>query len=70
MITLNAVTGELSVALSDEELAKRKAEWKGPRKTAYTSGAVHKFAKLCGGARWGAVTHPGAKGESHVYMDQ
>jgi dihydroxy-acid dehydratase len=70
MITLNAVTGELSVALSDEDLAKRKTEWKGPRKTAYTSGAVHKFAKLCGGARWGAVTHPGAKGESHVYMDQ
>ncbi|MFN6924790.1 MAG: dihydroxy-acid dehydratase [Tabrizicola sp.] len=70
MITLNALTGELSVALSDEELAKRKAEWKGPRKTAYTSGAVHKFARLVGGARWGAVTHPGAKGESHVYMDQ
>ncbi len=70
MITLNAVTGELSVAVSDEELAKRRAEWKGPRKTAYTSGAVHKFAKLCGGARWGAVTHPGAKGEGHVYMDQ
>lgn len=70
VITLNAVTGELSVALSDEELAKRKTEWKGPRKTQYTSGAVHKFAKLVGGARWGAVTHPGAKAESHVYMDQ
>jgi dihydroxy-acid dehydratase len=70
VITLNAVTGELSVALSDEELAKRKAEWKGPRKTQYTSGAVHTFAKLVGGARWGAVTHPGAKAESHVYMDQ
>jgi len=70
IITLNAVTGELSVAVSDEELARRKAEWKGPRKTAYTSGAVHKFARLCGGARWGAVTHPGARGESHVYMDQ
>jgi len=70
MITLNAITGELSVAVSDEELAKRRAEWKGPRKTQYTSGAVHKFAKLVGGARWGAVTHPGAKAESHVYMDQ
>ena len=70
IISLNALTGELSVALSDEELAKRKAEWKGPRKTQYTSGAVHKFAKLVGGARWGAVTHPGAKAESHVYMDQ
>jgi dihydroxy-acid dehydratase len=70
IISLNALTGELSVALSDEELARRKAAWGGPRKTQYTSGAVHKFAKLCGGARWGAVTHPGAKGESHVYMDQ
>jgi dihydroxy-acid dehydratase len=70
VITINAVTGELSVALSDEELAARKAQWAGPRKTAYTSGAVWKFAKMCGGARWGAVTHPGAKGESHVYMDQ
>jgi dihydroxy-acid dehydratase len=70
VISLNALTGELSVALSDEELAKRKAEWAGPRKTQYTSGAVHKFAKLVGGARWGAVTHPGAKEESHVYMDQ
>ncbi len=70
VITLNALTGELSVNVSDEEFAKRKAEWKGPRKTAYTSGAVHKFAKLVGGARWGAVTHPGAKAESHVYMDQ
>ncbi len=70
IITLNALTGELSVAVSDDELTARRAEWKGPRKTAYTSGAVHKFAKLVGGARWGAVTHPGAKGESHVYMDQ
>ena len=70
LITLNAVTGELSVALSDAELAARKANWKGPRKTQYTSGAIHKFARLVGGARWGAVTHPGAKAESHVYMDQ
>jgi dihydroxy-acid dehydratase len=70
MITLNALTGELSVALSDEDLAQRRAEWKGPRETAYATGAVWKFAKLCGGARWGAVTHPGAKAERHVYMDQ
>ena len=70
VITLNALTGELSVALTDAELAARKAAWGGPRKTAYTSGAVHKFARLVGGARWGALTHPGAKAESHVYMDQ
>ena len=70
IITLNALTGELSVNLTDAELAQRRADWKGPRQTQYTSGAVHKFARLVGGARWGAVTHPGAKGESHVYMDQ
>ncbi|MDO9524840.1 MAG: dihydroxy-acid dehydratase, partial [Gemmobacter sp.] len=70
MITLNAITGELSVALTDAELAARKADWKGPRKTDYASGALWKYAQLVGGARLGAVTHPGAKMETHVYMDQ
>lgn len=70
IITIDAIKGELSVALSDEELARRKAEWKGPRETQYASGALWKYARLVGGARWGAVTHPGAKAERHVYMDQ
>ena len=70
VITLNALTGELSVALSDDELAARKARWKGPRETQYSTGALWKYAKLVGGARNGAVTHPGAKVERHVYMDQ
>ena len=70
MITLNALTGELSVALSDEELTKRKADWIGPRKTDYNSGALWKYARLVGSARFGAVTHPGAGAETHVYMDQ
>ena len=70
MITIDAVTGELSVALTDAELEARKADWPGPRPTQYASGAIWKFAKLAGGARWGAVTHPGAREERHVYMDQ
>jgi len=70
IITINAITGELSVALSDEDLAARRAEWPGPRPTEYATGAIWKFAKLVGGARWGAVTHPGAKAEKHIYMDQ
>jgi dihydroxy-acid dehydratase len=70
IITINAITGELSVALSDEALAARRAEWPGPRPTEYATGAIWKFAKLVGGARWGAVTHPGAKAEKHIYMDQ
>ncbi|WP_434618978.1 dihydroxy-acid dehydratase [Tabrizicola sp. M-4] len=69
VITINAITGGLSVALSDEELAARKAAWAGPAPTIYATGAIWKFAKLVGGARWGAVTHPGAAAERHVYMD-
>ena len=69
MITINAVTGELSVALSDEELAARKANWKGPRETIYASGALWKYAQLVGETYKGAVTHPGGQAERHVYMD-
>ncbi|MFV0493183.1 MAG: dihydroxy-acid dehydratase [Pseudorhodobacter sp.] len=70
MITIDAVSGDISVDLSDEKLAARKANWKGPRKTDYASGALWKYAQLVGKARHGAVTHPGAKVETHVYMDQ
>ncbi|MDH2326743.1 dihydroxy-acid dehydratase [Cereibacter sp. SYSU M97828] len=70
MITLNAVTGELSVDLTDAELDARRQAWKGPKPTEYESGALWKYARLVGGARFGATTHPGAKAEKHVYMDQ
>ncbi|MEJ6404193.1 dihydroxy-acid dehydratase [Yoonia sp. 2307UL14-13] len=69
VITINAITGELSVDLTDEELATRKANWKGPKETIYASGALWKYAQLVGGAQKGAVTHPGAKAEKHIYMD-
>lgn len=69
VITLNAIEGSLNVALSDEELAKRKAAWAGPRETLYGAGALWKYAQLVGGAYKGAVTHPGAKAERHDYMD-
>ena len=69
IITIDALKGTLEVDLSDEELAHRKAEWKGPRKTYYSSGALWKYAQLVGPTREGAVTQPGAKAESHVYMD-
>jgi dihydroxy-acid dehydratase len=69
VITLDVMAGEISVAVSDEEMAKRKANWAGPRKTIYASGALWKYAQLVGGAKNGAVTHPGAKAEAHIYMD-
>ncbi len=68
-ITINAITGALTVDLTDAELATRKANWAGPKETIYASGALWKYAQLVGGARLGAVTHPGAKHEKHIYMD-
>jgi dihydroxy-acid dehydratase len=69
VITLDALAGTISVALSDEELARRRAAWAGPRPTIYTSGALWKYARQVGPTRLGAVTHPGAEGEAHVYAD-
>ena len=68
MITLNAETGEISVALSDAELAERRKAWK-PRTTNYQSGALWKYAQTVGTAEKGAVTHPGGKAETHVFAD-
>ncbi|MEL7105880.1 MAG: dihydroxy-acid dehydratase [Pseudomonadota bacterium] len=69
VITLDAIKGELSVDLTDEELATRKEAWAGPRETIYASGALWKYAQLVGATRTGAVTHPGAEKEAHVYPD-
>jgi dihydroxy-acid dehydratase len=67
-IVLDAEKGTMDVLLSDAELAARRAEWK-PRKTDYNSGAIWKYAQLVGPAYLGAVTHPGAEAETHVYAD-
>jgi len=68
IIDIDAIAGTLSVRLSDEELAKRKAAWK-PRQTDYRSGAIWKYAQGVGPARDGAVTHPGAAAEVKSYAD-
>ncbi len=68
IITIDAEAGTIDVDLSDEELKKRKKAWK-PRQNDYQSGALWRYAQTVGEARQGAVTHPGAKGETHVYAD-
>jgi dihydroxy-acid dehydratase len=50
-------------------LERRRADWTGPRPTIYASGALWKYAQQVGPTRLGAVTHPGAKAERHVYAD-
>jgi dihydroxy-acid dehydratase len=67
-IVIDAAAGTLDVLLSDAELAERRALWK-PRETIYRSGALWKYSQLVGPAHEGAVTHPGAAYEGHVYAD-
>ena len=67
-ILLDADEGLLEVDLSNEELAKRKEKWK-PRKTDYNSGTLWKYAQTVGSSSKGAITHPGAEEETHMYAD-
>ncbi|MEK9718642.1 MAG: dihydroxy-acid dehydratase, partial [Candidatus Puniceispirillum sp.] len=66
--TPDAAAATLSVDLSDAELAERRAAW-SPRQTDYNSGAIWKYAQTVGSAEKGALTHPGAKAETHMYAD-
>ncbi len=68
IISLDAEAGTIEVDLSDDELAERRAGWKAPTND-YQSGTLWKYAQTVGPARTGAVTHPGAKAETHVYAD-
>ena len=55
VITLDAERNEISVSLSDEELARRKAVWTMPPYKA-TSGTLYKFIKNVRNASEGCVT--------------
>jgi dihydroxy-acid dehydratase len=68
-IVIDAEAGTIDVMLPEAEMAARRAAWT-PRKTLYTSGALWKYAQTVGPAAQGAVTHPGAAEEGHVYADQ
>src|SRR5690348_1435287 len=68
MITIDAVAGSIDVALDDAAWAERRRAW-SPRRHDYQSGTLWKYAQTVGDAEKGAVTHPGAKAETHVYAD-
>jgi len=67
-IIIDAIKGTINVTLSEEEIEKRKKEWK-PRQTNHNSGSIWKYAQTVGPAYKGAVTQPGAKNETHTYAD-
>jgi dihydroxy-acid dehydratase len=55
VITIDAVTRQISVNVSDEEMAQRKARWVAPAPK-YTRGVLAKYAKTVSSASEGAVT--------------
>jgi len=68
IITIDAETGSIELAVPAEVLARRLESWQ-PRTNDYQSGALWRYQQVVGKARYGAITHPGAKAETHVFAD-
>ena len=68
IIHIDAVAGTIDLDVAADILAARRAAWQ-PRAHDYNSGAIWRFGQNVGSARDGAVTHPGARAETHVFAD-
>jgi len=68
IIAIDAEAGTIDLEVDPIELENRMRHWT-PKVTAYGSGALWKYAQIVGPAHLGAVTHPGAEAERHVYAD-
>lgn len=67
-IRIDAEAGTIDLDVPEEVLAERRAKWR-PRVNDYQSGALWRYSQNVGPAYKGAVTHPGASAERHVYAD-
>jgi dihydroxy-acid dehydratase len=67
-ITIDAAAGTIDLVVDEAVLADRRSRWH-PRTTDYQSGAIWRYCRNVGPASKGAVTHPGAKAETHIYAD-
>jgi len=67
-IRIDAEAGTIDLDVAEDVLAERRARWQ-PRVNDYQSGALYRYSQNVGPAYQGAVTHPGAKAERHVYAD-
>ncbi len=68
LIRIDATKGTIDLLVAEDALAARRAAWK-PRTNDYQSGALYRYAQTVGPASLGAVTHPGAKAERHMFAD-
>ncbi|WP_440979902.1 dihydroxy-acid dehydratase [Sphingomonas pseudosanguinis] len=67
-IRIDAEAGTIDLVVAEDVLAERRGRWT-PRVNDYQSGVLWRYAQNVGPAHQGAVTHPGAKSERHVYAD-
>jgi dihydroxy-acid dehydratase len=67
-IRIDAEAGTIDLDVAEDVLAERRKAWKA-RVSDYGSGALWRYAQNVGPAYKGAVTHPGAAAETHVYAD-
>ena len=67
-IRIDAEAGTIDLDVPADVLDRRRAAWR-PRDNGYGAGALWRYARTVGPAYQGAVTHPGATAESHVYAD-
>ncbi len=67
-ISIDAEKGTVDIVVPKAEMEKRRKAWK-PRAHDFQSGTLWKYAQTVGTARLGAVTHPGAWSETHVFGD-
>ena len=56
-ISINTEDNSINLHVSEEELGKRKEQWRRPEPN-YSTGALAKFASLVGSAAKGAITKP------------
>ncbi|GAA0482673.1 dihydroxy-acid dehydratase [Parasphingorhabdus litoris] len=68
MINIDAEAGTIDLEVDEKTLEERRARFK-PHGNDYGAGALWRYAQNVGPAYKGAVTHPGAKAEKHVYAD-
>ncbi|HKY80501.1 MAG TPA: dihydroxy-acid dehydratase, partial [Sphingobium sp.] len=68
IIAIDAEAGTIDLKVDEAVLAERRKQWQ-PRQNDYQAGALWRYAQNVGPAYKGAVTHPGAKAETHVYAD-
>ncbi len=67
-IAIDAEAGTIDLNVEEDVLAERRKAWTA-RTNDYQSGTLWRYAQNVGPASKGALTHPGAAKETHVFAD-